>query len=130
MTNHNKKNKSSDILDMITTEFQHEKTTISLIPSENLMSDLATSMYASRIANRYVLPLKVGSKYFMPGRENLENIIKTLNKKLCSIYRARYVITKGLSGIQQMDIIMSAMIMITNKIVIMDNMNGGHSKTE
>ncbi|MEQ1500472.1 MAG: hypothetical protein ABL917_03840, partial [Parcubacteria group bacterium] len=115
---------------MVSTEFQHERTTISLIPSENLMSDLATSMYVSRIANRYVLPLKVGNKHFMPGRENLENILNFLNKKLCSIYKTKYAITKGLSGIQQMDIIMSAMINVTDKIVIMDNLNGGHSKTE
>lgn len=122
--------KNNKVLDMISSEFKKEKTTISLIPSENVMSDLATSMYSSKIDNRYILPLKVGNKYFMPGRENLENIIKTLDKKLCSIYKTKYAITKGLSGIHQMDIIMSALIKATNKIIIMDNLNGGHSKTE
>lgn len=127
MVNSKRENK---ILDMISSEFQNEKITVSLIPSENIMSSLATSMYASKSGNRYVLPLKIGDKYFMPGRENLENIIKILDKKLCSIYKTEYAITKGLSGIHQMDIIMSALIEITDKIIIMDNLNGGHSKTE
>lgn len=130
MANSNKKNKNSTTLDMVSNEFRHERNTISLIPSENLMSDLATSMYASRMGNRYVLPLKVGNKYFMPGRENLGNIIQTLNQKLCSIYKTKYAITKGLSGIQQMDMIMSALIKVTDKAVIVDHLNGGHSKTE
>ncbi|MFA6353318.1 MAG: hypothetical protein WCW93_00040 [Candidatus Paceibacterota bacterium] len=122
--------KNNKILDMISSEFQKEKTTISLIPSENVMSNLATSMYSSKMGNRYILPLKIGNKYFMPGRENLENIIKILDKKLSSIYKTKYAITKGLSGIHQMDMIMSALIQVTDKIIIMDNLNGGHSKTE
>ena len=56
---------------MLADEFLHEKNTLSLIPSENLMSDLATSMYSSKMSNRYILPLKIGHKYFVPGRENL-----------------------------------------------------------
>lgn len=118
------------ILEMISREFKKENNTISLIPSENVLSNLATSMYSSKMGNRYILPLKIGNKSFMPGRENLENIIKTLDKKLCSIYKTKYAITKGLSGIHQMDIIMSALIQVTDKIIVMDNLNGGHSKTE
>jgi len=124
------KKSNRDILNMISDEFQKEKATISLIPSENVMSDLATSMYSNRVGNRYILPLKIGKKYFMPGRENLENIVKILDKKLCSIYKTEFAITKGLSGIHQMDIIMSALINTIKNIVIMDNLNGGHSKTE
>lgn len=129
MTNPKNTNKDNKILDMIFNEFQNEKNTISLIPSENMMSDLATSMYATKSNSRYLLPLKIGAKYFMPGRENLENIVKILETKLCSIYKSKYSITKGLSGLHQMDIIMSALSKKTNKIIIVDAMNGGHSKT-
>jgi glycine/serine hydroxymethyltransferase len=94
------------------------------------MSGLAASMYATKMGNRYILPLRIGNKYFMPGRENLGNIVSVLNKKLCSIYKTEFAITKGLSGMHQMDIIMSALIKVTDKIIIMDNLNGGHSKTE
>lgn len=129
MTNQKLKNKSKDILKMISSEFQKEKSTISLIPSENSMSGLAASMYASKSNSRYLLPLKIGAKYFMPGRENLEHIIEVLEQKLCSIYKNKYVITKGLSGLHQMDIIISALSKKTDKIVIIDALNGGHSKT-
>lgn len=125
----NPKSKTKEALNMLINEFQKEKETISLIPSENIMSNLATSMYASKSGNRYILPLKIDNKFFMPGRENLENIIKTLEEKLCSIYKSKYVITKGLSGLHQMDIIISALSKITDKIIIMDYMSGGHSKT-
>ncbi len=130
MTKSNKTIKNSKINEMLADEFLHEKNTLSLIPSENLMSDLATSMYSSKMSNRYILPLKIGHKYFMPGRENLEKIIQVLNQKLCNIYNTKYAITKGLSGIQQMDMILSALIKITDKIIIFDHLNGGHSKTE
>lgn len=120
---------SKNILDLIVDEIDYEKTTLSLIPSENIMSPLATSMYSGKSSNRYLLPLKIGTKYFMPGRENLEQLIKILEKKLCAAYKTKYVITKALSGLHQMDIIMSALRKKTDKIIIINTTNGGHSKT-
>lgn len=129
MLNSKFKKTTKEILGMLSDEIKKEKTTISLIPSENIMSSFAASMYASKSNSRYLLPLKIGNKYFMPGRENLENIIEVLERKLCSIYKNKYVITKGLSGLHQMDIIISALSKKTNKIIIVDALNGGHSKT-
>ena len=122
--------RESEAINRIFREFQKEKNTISLIPSENIMSNLAASMYESRSNSRYILPLKIGNQYRMPGRENLGEIIDILEEKLCSKYKSKYAITKGLSGIHQMDIIMSALRKTTSEIILMDNLNGGHSKTE
>lgn len=121
---------SKKILDLITAEVKHEHQTLSLIPSENIMSELASSVYALPSNNRYVLKSKIGSKYFMPGREYLGDIISILENKLCRIYDVRYSITKGFSGLHNMDIIMSAMSKIASKMVIMDTLSGGHSKTK
>src|SRR4030042_2577671 len=126
----NKTIKGNKLLNMVFKEFQKEKETISLIPSENIMSDLATKMYCSKSNNRYVIPIKIGGKFFMPGRENLGNIITLLEKKLCSIYKTKYTIVKSLSGLHQMDIIMSAMRKITSNIITLDKFHGGHSKTK
>lgn len=93
------------------------------------MSELASSTYTLNSNNRYVIKSKIGSRYFMPGRENLGNIIAILEYKLCTIYDAQFSITKGLSGIHNMDIVMSAMSKISDKIIIIDTLSGGHSKT-
>lgn len=127
MNNHQEKDIS--VLSLISKEFQKERTTISLIPSENIMSEMATSMYMSRSNNRYILPLQIGNEYYMPGRENLGRIIHVLEEKLCSIYERKHVLTKGLSGLHQMDILMSALRKRTDRIVILDMHSGGHSKT-
>lgn len=121
---------SKEILNLISNEVLIEKNTISLIPSENIMSELATSAYTLNSNNRYVIKSKIGSRYFMPGRENLGNIISILENKLCSIYGAEFSITKGLSGIHNMDIVMSAIGKVSNKIIIIDTLSGGHSKTK
>lgn len=118
-----------EILNLISSEIKKEQNTISLIPSENIMSELASSTYTLNSNNRYVIKSKIGSRYFMPGRENLGNIIAILEYKLCTIYDAQFSITKGLSGIHNMDIVMSAMSKISDKIIIIDTLNGGHSKT-
>jgi hypothetical protein len=52
----------------------------------------------------------------MPGRENLGKIIAILEYKLCSIYGVEFSITKGFSGIHNMDIIMSAINKIANNL--------------
>lgn len=137
--NNNKINKSSKkykklsdkiILNLILDEVDKESNTISLIPSENVMSELASSAYTLKSNNRYVIKSKIGSRYFMPGRENLGKIIAILEHKLCLIYGVEFSITKGFSGIHNMDIIMSAISKIANKIVILDIQSGGHSKTK
>lgn len=122
--------RNKTILQLISNEVLYERNTISLIPSENVMSSLATSVYALNSSNRYVLKSKIGSKYFMPGRENLGNLISILEQKLCEIYGVGFSITKGLSGLHNMDIIMSAVSKISNNIIIMDVLGGGHSKTK
>ncbi|MCA9355950.1 hypothetical protein H6790_00345 [Candidatus Nomurabacteria bacterium] len=119
-----------DILGMISQEVKKENDTISLIPSENIMSKLATSAYTLNSNNRYIIKSKIGSRYFMPGRENLGNLISILEKKLCQAYNVEFCITKGLSGIHNMDIVMSAINKISNKIIIIDTLSGGHSKTK
>lgn len=118
------------IISLISNEIKKEKETISLIPSENVMSELASSAYLLKSNNRYVIKSKIGSKYFMPGRENLGNLITILEQKLCSTYNTEFSITKGLSGIHNMDIVMSAMRKISDKIIILDTLSGGHSKTK
>lgn len=100
---------NQDIFSNLARECIKESETISLIPSENVMSELATRMYMTRSNNRYILPLKIGNEYFMPGRESLEKIEKILSEKLCATYKQKHVITRGLSGLHQMDIIMSAL---------------------
>lgn len=117
------------ILNLISSEVKKEQNTISLVPSENVMSKLASSVYSLRSNSRYLIRSKIGSKYFMPGRENLGDIITILEHKLCSIYDMQFSIAKGLSGIHNMDIIMSGINKISNKIIIMDVLSGGHSKT-
>jgi len=119
-----------EILDLISNEVKNERNTITLIPSENVMSRLASSMYALNSNNRYVIKSKIDSRYFMPGRENLGNLIAILERKLCSIYGTEFCITKGLSGIHNMDIVMSAMSKVSDKIIIIDTLSGGHSKTK
>jgi len=94
------------------------------------MSKLATSAYTLNSNNRYIIKSKIGSRYFMPGRENLGNLISILEKKLCQAYNVEFCITKGLSGIHNMDIVMSAINKISNKIIIIDTLSGGHSKTK
>jgi len=118
------------IISLISSEVKKELNTISLIPSENVMSRLASSAYTLKSNNRYVIKSKIGSRYFMPGRENLGKIIEILEHKLCSIYDVEFSITKGFSGIHNMDIIMSAISKIANKIIILDIQSGGHSKTK
>ncbi|MFA6523976.1 MAG: hypothetical protein WC264_01015 [Candidatus Paceibacterota bacterium] len=118
------------IINLISNEVKKELNTISLIPSENVMSRLASSAYTLKSNNRYVIKSKIGSRYFMPGRENLGEIIAILEHKLCSIYDVEFSITKGFSGIHNMDIIMSAISKIANKIIILDIQSGGHSKTK
>ena len=117
------------IINLISDEIKKELNTISLIPSENVMSRLATSAYTLRSNNRYVIKSKIGSRYFMPGRENLGKIITILEDKLCSIYDVEFSITKGFSGIHNMDVVMSAIGKIIKKIVILNIQSGGHSKT-
>lgn len=118
------------IINLISNEIKKESNTISLIPSENVMSRLASSAYTLRSNNRYIIKSKIGSRYFMLGRENLGKIIAILEHKLCSIYGVEFSITKGFSGIHNMDIIMSAISKIANKIIILDIKSGGHSKTK
>jgi len=118
------------IISLISNEVKKELNTISLIPSENVMSRLASSVYTLKSNNRYVIKSKIGSRYFMPGRENLGQIIAILEHKLCLIYDVEFSITKGLSGIHNMDIIMSAISKIAGKIIILDMQSGGHSKTK
>ncbi len=121
---------NQEILNLISDEVEHERNTITLIPSENVMSKLASSAYTLNSNNRYVIKSKIDSRYFMPGRENLGNIIAILEHKLCSIYGVEFSITKGLSGIHNMDIVMSAIGKISDKIIIIDTLSGGHSKTK
>ena len=120
---------SDKVLSLITEEIKKEQNTISLVPSENVMSKLASSVYSLKSNNRYIIKSKIGSRYFMPGRENLGNLVSILENKLCSAYNTDFSITKGLSGIHNMDIIMSAIRKISNKIIIVDVLSGGHSKT-
>ena len=94
------------------------------------MSKLASSMYALKSNNRYIIKSKIGSRYFMSGRENLGNLISILEQKLCSIYNTEFSITKGLSGIHNMDIIMLSIRKISDKIIIINTLSGGHSKTK
>jgi len=129
-SNHrDKKLSDKKIINLISDEIKKELNTISLIPSENVMSRLASSAYTLRSNNRYVIKSKIGSRYFMPGRENLGRIIAILENKLCSTYGVEFSITKGFSGIHNMDIVMSAIGKIMKKIVILSIQSGGHSKT-
>ena len=118
------------IINLISNEVKKELNTISLIPSENVMSRLASSAYTLKSNNRYVIKSKIESRYFMPGRENLGRIIAILENKLCSIYGVEFSITKGFSGLHNMDIVMSAISKIAKKIIILDIQSGGHSKTK
>lgn len=118
-----------EILNLISDVIVNERETISLIPSENVMSDLATKMYCGRSNNRYVIPIKIGNKFFMPGRENLGDAFSLLEKRLCSIYKTKYAIVESLSGLHQMGVIMSAMRKMADFAITLDKFHGGHSKT-
>ncbi len=94
------------------------------------MSTLATSMYVGRTNNRYCLPKEFADRNFMPGRENLGDLLDILDTRLRATYETEFVITKALSGLHQMDVIMSVMRKLASRIVILDKFYGGHTKTE
>jgi glycine hydroxymethyltransferase len=124
------KKSNKEILDLIKKEELHESETINLIPSENLMSHLASSMYSYRISNKYILPIELKNKVYMPGREYLEKIIKKLENKISSIYGVKYATIKGLSGLHQMEIIFMTFSDEFKKCLILNPFDGGHMSTE
>lgn len=121
-------NNYSKIIHKIYQEQDHELNTISLIPSENLSSKRATEMYSLRSSNRYFLPSDKSNKKL--GREGLEDLHKIIIKELCKTYNSSWAMIDPLSGLNQMDLIMSGLRNDFDKIIILDRFSGGHSSTE
>lgn len=124
------KRSNKEILNLIKKEELRESETINLIPSENLMSPLASSMYRYRISNKYLLPIELKDKVYMPGREYLEEIMQKLTEKISSMYGVKYVTVKGLSGLHQMEIIFMTFADEYKRCIILNPFDGGHSSTE
>lgn len=124
------KKSNREILELIKKEELHESETINLIPSENLMSPLASSLYSYRISNKYILPIELKNKVYMPGREYLEKIIKKLEEKISLMYGVKYATIKGLSGLHQMEVIFMTFSDEFKRCLILDPFDGGHISTE
>lgn len=122
--------KISKVLRKIAEEQKYELNTLSLIPSENLLSKRAAKAFLSRSYGRYILPIIYKNKEFMPGRELLEELVGITKKELCDIYNVKEAMIDSISGLNQMDLILSAMRKKFDKILILDRDSGGHSSTE
>lgn len=109
---------------------EDESSSVALIPSENVMSDFAASMYALWGSNRYILKHKYGDISDMPGRENLSRLLTEVDLLLAEAYGTKYAISKGFSGLHNMDIIFSALSGISKIALILKASDGGHSKTK
>lgn len=108
---------------------EDELNSIVLIPSENIMSDAASLMYSFWSSNRYILKHKYGEIVDMPGRENLSKLVATVDSLLSEVYGVKHSISKGFSGLHNMDIIFSALSKTLKVALILRTSDGGHSKT-
>lgn len=121
---------AKNISELLKKEEISEEKSISLIPSENIMSPLASSVYSHRAANRYLLPIDFYGKFAMPGRQDLEAIVLTLSKQLKKLYNMENVFVKGLSGLQQMGTIFLTFSGEIDECAILDPFDGGHLSTQ
>lgn len=124
------KKSDRNIIKLIKQEESNELKSINLIPSENLMSPMASKLYGYRVSNKYFLPIELGGKTYMPGREFLDRILKKLIGKISSIYNVDYVSIKGLSGLHQMEIIFMSFSDEFKDCLILKPEDGGHFSTE
>jgi len=121
--------KAKEIFAKIKAEQNEAISSLSLIPSENLLSKKAIEMFSLRNYNKYILPLKFRDKTYMPGRERLEEIVNITKEKLCSQYGMKYVLLESLSGLNLMDIILSSMRFMFKNLILLDPFSGGHSSS-
>ena len=121
---------NKNLFNLLKKEDLSEKNSISLIPSENIPSHLASSMYSHRAANRYLLPIDLHGKYCMPGRSTLEKLVLDLTQNLKSEYNSKKAFIKGLSGLQQMETIFLAFSEEIKDCIILDPNDGGHISTK
>ncbi len=121
--------KINGILKVLTSEEIDERNLISLIPSENIMSPLATSAYFLRASSRYLLPIQINNESYMPGRTKLEELVYILGSTLKRIYKAQNISYACLSGLHQMQQIMFALRSITGTCLVLAPSNCGHRST-
>lgn len=121
--------KIREVLAKIKAEQEEEKSNLSLIPSENLLSKRAAEMFSLKSYNRYILPLQFLNKSYMPGRERLEELIKITKQKLCQQYNRKFVLIEPLSGLNLMDLILSSLRSEFKNLILLDSYSGGHSSS-
>ena len=111
---------------------EHEltsKNSLHLVPTENLLSPLARLFLLSDGVGRYALDNFDNGNWFLAGSENLNKIENIINKKVKSLFGARYSNIAPLSGMNCMLIMLYAMKSQTNSMFHMPMCFGGHDCT-
>jgi len=98
------------------------------IPSENSPSINARLAFLTDIFGRYYFPIERGHSVF-PGNEIIEKIYERCCELLREVTGARFVVTKPISGLNAMTIVLSTLAKSGEAIATIAPANGGHGLT-
>lgn len=102
--------------------------TLSLVPTENQMSDTARAILSSDLAHRYLLLESTVWEY--PQFEELKKVQDLCIKAISELYEVPYVNVRPLSGISAMLIVLAAMTKPGDTLYTISPEDGGHGATK
>src|SRR3989344_7311873 len=108
------------------------KKTINLTPIENFLSDAALKCLSTDCVNRYSLQntkKRTNSGWCILGERNLVNLERKINSAMSRMFDAKYITTRPLSGIDAMEVVLTALFKPGKKMISIKKTLGGHSAT-
>ena len=111
---------------------RQSKNTLNLTPIENFLSDAALNCLSTDCVNRYSLQntkKRTNSGWYIPGEKNLVSLEKKIDKVMSKMFNARHITTRPLSGINAMEVVLTALFTPGKRILSINKSLGGHSAT-
>ncbi|MGH8542267.1 MAG: hypothetical protein ACREX3_01190 [Gammaproteobacteria bacterium] len=118
------------IQDIIALVLQHEglkRRSISLVPTENILSPLAQTVLASDLANRYYLLDNTVWEY--PQTDDIGSISQVAETTLATLYGTKHVNIRPLSGLNCMTVVLASLTVPSDTIYSLAPADGGHGAT-
>ncbi|EDP46702.1 serine hydroxymethyltransferase [Rickettsiella grylli] len=116
------------LLELLLEHEKYTKQTISLVPSENVLSPLARIPYLLDNQSRYFLDdLRLFGKWVFPSGQHLASIEQTILKPLLiELAKAKYINVRPISGINCMTVTLAALTKRGDSILTVPLTCGGH----
>ncbi len=122
-----------EIQNLLKKQYQQAKNTINLMPIENYLSNTALHALSTDGVNRYCLGntrYRMATGWYTPGEKTLISLEKKTNNILKLLFNAKYCTSRPLSGLQAMDIILTALAKKNVKLLSIRKCDGGHAATQ